>query len=54
MDELVQALTRLAESMERQAQAIDTLAHVIASQYVEEDGEQSAPARYLDGTPLDG
>jgi len=54
MDEIGKALTRLAEAIERQAQAIDTLAHVIASQYVEEGGEQSAPARYLDGTPLDG
>jgi len=54
MDELAKAFTRLAEAIERQSQALDTLAHVIASQYVEEDGEQAAPSRYLDGTPLDG
>ena len=54
MDDLTGTLTRLAEAIERQAQALDTLAHVIASQYVEEDGEQAAPSRYLDGTPLDG
>lgn len=50
MDELTQALTRLAEAIERQATALDTLAHVIASQYVEDD-EGAEPARYLDGTP---
>ena len=49
-DELTKAFTRLAEAIERQAQAIDTLAHVIASQYVEE-GEQAEPATYLDGSP---
>jgi hypothetical protein len=54
MDELIPALTRLAQALERQAQAIDALAHVIASQYVEDD-EGADPARYLDGTPtLDG
>lgn len=52
MDELAKAFTRLAEALERQAQAIDTLAHVIASQCVEEE-EVPAPTTYLDGTPLD-
>lgn len=54
MDEVVaQALTRLAEAIERQSQSIETLAHVIASQYVADD--ESAPTgTYLDGTPLDG
>jgi hypothetical protein len=53
MDELAKAFTRLAEALERQAQAIDTLAHVIASQYVEESEDAPAPTTYLDGTPLD-
>lgn len=50
MDDLTAALTRLAQALERQAKAIDTLAHVIASQYVEED-EQAQLDTYLDGTP---
>lgn len=50
MDELTAALTRLAQSLARQAEAIDTLAHVIASQYVEDD-EQAQSDTYLDGTP---
>lgn len=50
-DELAKAFTRLAESIERQAQAIDTLAHVIASQYVEEGEQAEAGGVYLDGTP---
>lgn len=54
MDELAKAFSRLAEAIERQAQALDTLAHVIASQYVEQ-GQQAEAATYLDGTPtLDG
>jgi hypothetical protein len=53
MDELTQALTRLADAIERQAQALDTLAHVIASQYAEE-GEQPESGVYLDGTPING
>lgn len=53
MDELAKAFTRLAEALERQAQAIDTLAHVIASQYVE-DQEQVESGTYLDGTPITG
>jgi hypothetical protein len=54
MDEVAKALTRLAEAIERQAQALDTLAHVIASQYVEDD-ESATSSSYLDGTPiLDG
>lgn len=54
MDEAAaKALIRLAEAIERQAQAIDTLAHVIASQYVEE-GEQAESGTYLDGTPIHG
>jgi hypothetical protein len=52
MDELTKALTRLAEAIERQAQALDTLAHVIASQYVEEPDAQATV--YLDGTPIQG
>jgi hypothetical protein len=51
MDDLTQALTRLAEAIERQAQSIDTLAHVIASQYVEDD-EGAQSDTYLDGTPI--
>jgi hypothetical protein len=50
VDELTQALTRLAQALERQAEAIDTLVHVIASQHVEE-GEQADAGVYLDGTP---
>lgn len=50
MDDLTQALTRLAQALERQAESIDTLAHVIASQYVEDDG-QTQSETYLDGTP---
>lgn len=50
MDDLAQALTRLAEAIERQSASLDTLAHVIASQYVEDDG-QAQSETYLDGTP---
>lgn len=52
MDELTKVLTRLAEALERQTQSIDTLTHVIASQYVEDEQAQG-PTTYLDGTPLD-
>lgn len=53
MEELTQALTRLAAAIERQAESIDALAHVIAGQYVEEE-ESSEPGVYLDGTPMQG
>lgn len=48
MNDVAQALTRLAEAIERQAEALDVLAHVIASEYVEDEAE---PTTYLDGTP---
>ena len=55
-DELVQALTRLAEAIEHQAQSIDALLQVIGPQYVEEgeEGEEATADRYLDGTPIKG